>query len=125
MPSSVAHCKCYGLPLDHGPPLKATALRKQILNNLQAWGGDWEQDLSKLRGQSYDGALSMSGKFRGVPAHLIAAHYKLPTYVHCVRHLLYFVFTFASEQHTIRTMVLNVFAEGGQVQTYDCVRESH
>lgn len=44
-------------------------------------------DLSYLRGQGYDGAASMSGKFNGVQAH-ISTIYPQALYVHCASHSL-------------------------------------
>lgn len=44
-------------------------------------------DPMKIRGQGYDGAVSMSGNFNGVQTH-ISNKYPLPKYVHCTAHVL-------------------------------------
>ena len=47
----------------------------------------WQLPTSLLRGQSYDGAGSMSGSVRGAAARIIAEHPKA-LYVHCAAHRL-------------------------------------
>ena len=56
-------------------------LAKTILDSLESMG----LDLKYLRGQGYDGAAAMSGKFNGVQAKILE---KFPTalYVHCASH---------------------------------------
>ena len=44
-------------------------------------------DLTKMRGQAYDGAGSMSGKTKGEAA-LISKEYPLAIYLHCDSHCL-------------------------------------
>ena len=44
-------------------------------------------NLSKLRGQAYDGAANMSGATKGA-ASIITAQYPLALYLHCVSHCL-------------------------------------
>ncbi|XP_076283965.1 52 kDa repressor of the inhibitor of the protein kinase-like [Lasioglossum baleicum] len=58
-------------------------LSQTILESLNNYG----IDLCYLRGQGYDGAASMSGKFNGVQAH-ISAIYPQALYVHCASHSL-------------------------------------
>lgn len=58
-------------------------LAKLIIDNLQNFG----IDTTYLRGQGYDGAASMSGKFNGVQAHIKDTH-PLAIYVHCSAHVL-------------------------------------
>ncbi|KAL4143541.1 hypothetical protein QTP88_005860 [Uroleucon formosanum] len=58
-------------------------LAKLIIDNLQHFG----IDTTYLRGQGYDGAASMSGKFNGVQAHIKDTH-PLAIYVHCSAHVL-------------------------------------
>lgn len=57
-------------------------LAKLIIDNLQHFG----IDTTYLRGQGYDGAASMSGKFNGVQAHIKDTH-PLAIYVHCSQHM--------------------------------------
>lgn len=68
-----------------------------ILENLRNWG----IDTSFLKGQGYDGAAAMSGKFNGVQAHIKLEH---PTalYVHCAAHSLNLAVSKASEVPEIR-----------------------
>lgn len=48
---------------------------------------EWEIDITQCRGQGYDGASAMSGKFNGVQTHI---REKIPSalYVHCSAHVL-------------------------------------
>jgi hypothetical protein len=68
--------------------------------------------LANLRGQTYDGASSMSGKYNGTQA-LIARQQPLYLYVHCLMHAGNLVVQEAMEasniiqdQHLSRTMLL-------------------
>lgn len=58
-------------------------LAKVITESLSSFG----IDLRYLRGQGYDGAAAMSGRFNGVQA-LIRESHPLATYVHCSAHSL-------------------------------------
>lgn len=58
-------------------------LANNILNALREWG----LDIQNLRGQGYDGASNMSGKFKGVQARLKEVNPKA-LYVHCASHCL-------------------------------------
>uniref|UniRef100_A0A2S2Q6K9 Zinc finger MYM-type protein 1 n=1 Tax=Sipha flava TaxID=143950 RepID=A0A2S2Q6K9_9HEMI len=58
-------------------------LAKLIIDNLQNFG----IDIIYLRGQGYDEAATMSGKFNGVQAHIKDTH-PLAIYVHCSAHVL-------------------------------------
>ena len=44
-------------------------------------------DLTKLRGQAYDGARNMSGRTKGAST-LISEQYPLALYLHCASHYL-------------------------------------
>lgn len=57
--------------------------------------------MSNLRGQGYDGAAAMSGKFNGAQACIQEAH---PTaiYVHCASHSLNLALSNATEVSSIR-----------------------
>ncbi|XP_044751693.1 52 kDa repressor of the inhibitor of the protein kinase-like [Coccinella septempunctata] len=72
-------------------------LAKTVLETLSNLG----LDLNKLRGQGYDGAATMSGKFRGVQA---AIREKLPLalYTHCSSHTLNLCLSDASGISSIR-----------------------
>ena len=63
--------------------LSGEGLSNQILKLLRDLG----LDLNRMRGQGYDGAASMSGKFNGAQAK-ISAMYPLAVYVHCACHCL-------------------------------------
>ena len=63
--------------------LSGESLSRAILTNLQRFG----IDISKMRGQGYDGAAAMSGRLHGVQAYVQEV---VPTavYVHCAAHSL-------------------------------------
>lgn len=56
-------------------------LSKLILDNLREFGIDTQY----LRGQGYDGAAAMAGKYNGVQAYIKKEH-PLALYVHCSAH---------------------------------------
>jgi len=58
-------------------------LANLILENLSTFG----VELKYFRGQGYDGAAAMSGRYKGVQAH-IKHFYPFAIYVHCSAHLL-------------------------------------
>lgn len=58
-------------------------IANSILKSLQQFG----IDMKYLRGQGYDGAAAMSGKYNGVQAH-IKKIYPQALYVHCSAHIL-------------------------------------
>jgi len=76
--------------------MSAEALSKEILSNLTQWG----LDLTKMRGQGYDGASLMAGKFKGVQAQISANYPAL--YVHCACHVLNLALTTASNLPSVR-----------------------
>jgi len=59
------------------------SLAKVIIDSLTQLG----VNLDYMRGQGYDGASAMSGKFNGVQSHITAV-YPLAVYVHCCSHSL-------------------------------------
>ncbi|XP_008190126.1 zinc finger MYM-type protein 1-like [Acyrthosiphon pisum] len=63
--------------------LSGEALGKTISELLEQIG----LSLTNLRGQGYDGAANMSGKFKGTQAY-ISKHQPLATYVHCLNLVL-------------------------------------
>ncbi|KAL4091320.1 hypothetical protein QTP88_026023 [Uroleucon formosanum] len=58
-------------------------------------------DLNKMRGQGYDGAASMGGRFRGVQA-IIKNMYPKALYTHCVSHSLNLCLSDATKSQDIR-----------------------
>ena len=60
-------------------------------------------DLSDLRGQGYDGAGNMSGKYRGAAA-IIQHDYPKALYVHCVLHVLNLCIVAACSIQAIRNI---------------------
>ena len=61
-------------------------------------------NLSKLRGQGYDGASNMSGHTNGCQA-LLKAKYPLALYTHCYSHNLNLVLVQTCDQAAIRNML--------------------
>ena len=61
-------------------------------------------DLTKMRGQAYDGAGSMSGKTNGAAA-LITAEYPLALYLHCASHCLNLVVVKSLDETNVRNMM--------------------
>lgn len=68
-----------------------------ILENLSTFG----VELKYLRGQGYDGAAAMSGRYKGVQAH-IKKLYPSAIYVHCSAHLLNLVVSKSCSLQPIR-----------------------
>ena len=68
-------------------------IANKILEELNLYG----VDLSKMRGQGYNGAASMSGQFNGVQKHVRS---QIPTaiYVHCSAHSLNLAISNACQQ---------------------------
>lgn len=58
-------------------------------------------DMTKLRGQGYDGASNLSGKFNGVQAH-VQALFPKALYVHCAAHSLNLAVSNSCEVPSIR-----------------------
>lgn len=68
------------LPCDS---ITGEALSQQILQCLQDWG----LEVGDIRGQGYDGAANMAGKFKGVQARILTLNEKA-LYFHCAAHCL-------------------------------------
>ena len=64
-------------------------------------------DLNKLRGQCYDGASNMPGKFKGVQAR-IRERVPQARYVHCKSHCLNLALVHSSNIQCVRTMMATV-----------------
>lgn len=60
---------------------------RTIANNILQKLEEWGLDVQDLRGQGYDGAANMSGKFQGVQARIKELNDKA-LYVHCASHCL-------------------------------------
>ncbi|XP_025194212.1 52 kDa repressor of the inhibitor of the protein kinase-like [Melanaphis sacchari] len=80
--------------------LSGEALGKTISELLEQSG----LSLTNLRGQSYDGAANMSGKFKGTQAY-ISKHQPLATYVHCYSHCLNLVLVKAYSVQPVRNTI--------------------
>lgn len=78
-------------------------LSEAFLHQLRSSG----VDLEKLRGQGYDGASNMSGKFRGVQARIKQAHPQA-LYTHCRAHCLNLAICHASDEPVARNMMKTV-----------------
>ena len=76
------------------------ALSNKILTSLSGYG----LDLSKLRGQAYDGAGNMSGRLKGT-ASLISNSYPLALYLHCASHCLNLAVVKSLDERSIRNMI--------------------
>ena len=61
-------------------------------------------DLTKMRGQAYDGAGSMSGKTKGAAA-LISREYPLAMYLHCASHCLNLAVVKSLDEANVRNMM--------------------
>jgi hypothetical protein len=85
------------------------------LNKLKTWN----LDIKKLRGQGYDGASNMSGRFQGVTAQIQQVQ-PLAIYTHCVAHVPNLVVVDSCSNHFIRDTlavvkeVINFFKESVQ-----------
>ena len=75
-------------------------LADKIITTLQSYG----LDLTKLRGQAYDGAGNMAGSVRGTAA-LITAQYPLALYLHCASHCLNLAVVKSLQVTSVRNMM--------------------
>ena len=80
--------------------LSGESLSRAILTNLQRFG----IDISKMRGQGYDGAAAMSGRLHGVQAYVRKV---VPTavYVHCAAHSLNLVISKLCSVQAVRNCI--------------------
>lgn len=76
------------------------ALSEKILSTLQ----QFNLDLRMLRGQGYDGAANMAGRYSGTAA-LIQQQYPLAVYTHCAAHVLNLCIVKAMSIVPIRNMM--------------------
>ena len=83
--------------------IKGVHLANEILDHLQSCG----LDILKLRGQCYDGAGNMAGKYRGVQA-LVLEREPLASYVHCKSHCLNLAVVHTCKLQCVRTMMKTV-----------------
>ena len=75
-------------------------LADKMLNFLNSQG----VDLTKMRGQAYDGAGSMAGKTTGAAA-LISRLYPLALYLHCASHCLNLAVVKSLDETIVRNMM--------------------
>ncbi|KAF0709155.1 zinc finger MYM-type protein 1-like [Aphis craccivora] len=80
--------------------LSGEALGKTITELIEQIG----LSLMNLRGQGYDGAANMSGKFKGTQAYILK-HQPLATYVHCYSHCLNLVLVKACSVQPVRNTI--------------------
>lgn len=80
--------------------ITGSALSEKILSFLSSH----QLDLSKLRGQAYDGAGNMSGSLKGTAA-LISKEYPLALYLHCASHCLNLAVVKSLEDRNIGNML--------------------
>ena len=80
--------------------ITGSALAEKIIGFLQNHG----VDITKLRGQAYDGAGNMAGWTRGA-ASLITAQYPLALYLHCASQCLNLAVVKSLEETNIRNMM--------------------
>ena len=80
--------------------LSGESLSRAILTNLQRFG----IDISKMRGQGYDGGAAMSGRLHGVQAYVREV---VPTavYVHCAAHSLNLVISRLCSIQAVRNCI--------------------
>ena len=76
------------------------ALSDKILSTLQ----EFNLDLRMLRGQGYDGAGNMAGRYSGTAA-LIQQQYPLAVYTHCAAHVLNLCIVKAMTIVSVRNMI--------------------
>ena len=80
--------------------ITGSALSQKIISFLVSLG----LDLSKLRGQAYDGAGNMSGSLKGTAA-LISKDHPLALYLHCASHSLNLAVVKCLDERSIRNMI--------------------
>ena len=85
---------------------KSESLAESILSLISALG----LDINMRRGQSYDNASNMSGKYSGVQARVIQIN-QCAAYVPCAAHLLNLVGTSAAESCTLAILFFSTVAE--------------
>jgi hypothetical protein len=85
---------------------KSESLTERILSLVAALG----LDINMCRGQSYDNASNMSGKYSGVQARISKINQCAP-YVPCAAHSLNLVGTSAAESYTAAVLFFCIVAE--------------
>lgn len=80
--------------------LSGEALGKTITEVIEHIG----LSLTNLRGQGYDGAANMSGKFKGTQAYILK-YQPLATYIHCYSHCLNLVLVKACSVQPVRNTI--------------------
>ena len=77
---------------------------RDLANKMLSFLRSHRVDLTKLRGQAYDGAGCMSGKINGAAA-LISKEYPLALYLHCASHCLNLVVVKSLDETNVRNMM--------------------
>ena len=80
--------------------ITAHCLAEKIITALRSY----DLDLTKLRGQAYDGAGNMAGPIRGTAAQ-ISAQYPLAFYLHCASHSLNLAVVKSLQVTSVRNMM--------------------
>ena len=83
--------------------LKGVSIAEAIMSKLAEVG----IDLLKVRGQCYDGASNMAGKFNGAQT-LVKERVPQAYYVHCKSHCLNLAVVHSSKPQCVRTMMATV-----------------
>lgn len=93
-----SHCvKEHFLQFEPVSDLTGKGLASTILSSLESYG----INLNGLRGQGYDGAANMSGKYNGV-SKIVQDQHPLAVYVHCAAHSLNLAVSRACEVQEVR-----------------------
>ena len=80
--------------------VSGAAITKSITTEIRSLG----LDIQNCRGQAYDGAGNMAGKYQGTAAR-IQLEYPLALYVHCASHRLYLCIVKSCEILLVKTMM--------------------
>ena len=89
------------------------ALSDKILNCIV---GELSLEITNCRGQCYDGAANMVGKYSGVAAHILTQN-ELAIYTHCASHRLNLCVASACQLQTVKNMMENMTRIGNFFNT--------
>ena len=98
-PDTYAICEDLVTFLECDDGIYGEAVANKMLNFLKQ-----HLDLTKLRGQAYDGAGNMSGKRNGAAAR-ITSQFPLALYIHCASHCLNLAVVSSLEEVSVRNMI--------------------
>ena len=85
-------------------PSAEVAVVEMRYSEVQTRLRSYDSDITKLRGQAYDGAGNMAGRIRGTAA-LITAQYPLALYIHCASHSLNLAVVKSLQVTSVRNMM--------------------